>query len=110
MHCSLRPAALAVFLLCAVSAASAADRTVSVSATGVVQTPPDELHIALALKTVDDDLVRVRAQSDRQVQAVMELAQKHGAKEGDYEIGSLSLGLSFNEQLKRQIYHVDRKM
>jgi uncharacterized protein YggE len=91
-------------------AAGAAERTVSVSGSGVVEVPPDNVAIDLQLKSVDDDLVRVRGNSVKQLRAVLELAQKHGVKAGDFEVSHLELALSFNEQLRRQIYNVTRKL
>jgi uncharacterized protein YggE len=87
-----------------------ADRIVSVSGSGLVSVPPDEVVIELSLSAVDDDLVRVRANSDKQVATILDVAKKHGSKPGDYEMSSLSLELSFNEQLKRQVYKVQREM
>src|SRR5688572_5400201 len=87
-----------------------AERIVSVSGSGLVSVSADEVTINLSLSTVDDDLVRVRETSDKQVQAILDLAQKHGAKAGDYKVSSLKLALSFNEQLRRQVYEVEREM
>jgi uncharacterized protein YggE len=89
---------------------SAVERSISVSGTGTVDAPPDEVTIELLLKAVDHDLVRVRNTSDLQVRKALEFAQAHGAKEGDYRVSGLKLGLSYNEQLRRQIFHVEREM
>jgi uncharacterized protein YggE len=93
-----------------VAAVPAADRSIAVTGSGIVRVAPDEVAISIALKAVDDDLVRVRANSDQQVKAILELAQKRGVKPDGFDVSSLKLGLSYNEQLKRQIYHVDRSM
>jgi uncharacterized protein YggE len=101
-------------LICCILAlplpAWSADRSVTVFGTGVIQVPPDEVSIALELKAVDDDLVRVRSNSDNQVKEILDLAQKHGVKPADFAVSSLKLQLSFNDQLKRQFYHVERSM
>jgi uncharacterized protein YggE len=104
--------AIAITLTCSVFAAQAlaVDRTIAVSGSGVVRVAPDQVEIAIALEAVDDDLVRVRASSDQQVKTILELAQKHGVQPDGFDVSSLKLGLSYNEQLKRQIYHVDRSM
>jgi len=104
-----RVMALAI-VLGANAALFSAERTVSVSGSGLVSVPADEVTINLSLSTVDDDLVRVRETSDKQVQAILDLAQKHGAKPGDYKVSSLKLALSYNEQLRRQVYEVEREM
>ncbi|MCI0357195.1 MAG: SIMPL domain-containing protein [Planctomycetaceae bacterium] len=100
----------ALLIFFAPSIATAADRLVSVSGSGRVSAPPDEVVIKIQFSTVDDDLVRVRADSDKQLKAILDLAQKQGAKPGDYDVSSLKLELSFNEQLKRQVYEVQREL
>lgn len=97
-------------ILVAPEAATSADRLVSVTGQGRVTVPPDEVVIKIQFSTVDDDLVRVRADSDKQLQTILDLSQKQGAKPGDYDVSSLKLELSFNEQLKRQVYEVQREL
>lgn len=88
--------------------APAAEGRVTVTGSGVVEAAPDEVHISLELATVDDDLVRVRTTSDKQLQGLMELAKKHGVEVDDFKVSKLDLSLSYNEELKRSIFHVKR--
>ena len=99
-----------VLILFAPAIATPADRLVSVSGSGLVSVPPDEVVVKIQFSTVDDDLVRVRADSDKQLKTILDLAQKQGAKPGDYDVSSLKLELSYNEQLKRQVYEVQREL
>jgi uncharacterized protein YggE len=104
------PFATSCVFLASAAAAISADRVVQVSGSGLVSVPADEVVIKLSLSAVDDDLVRVRTSSDKQVKTILDLAEKHGAKPGDYEVNSLKLELSFNEQLRRQVYEVQREL
>lgn len=103
-------AVLGGFLVFSGTIAGAAQRVVRVDAQGTVQVAPDEVLISVELKTVDDDLVRVRQNSDTQVRGILELAKKHGVKEGAFQVSELKLGLSYNDELRRQIYHIERSL
>ena len=83
-------------------------RLVHVSGRGVVRVVPDEVVIGMTIKTVDDDLVRVRTASDEQARAVLSLAKKHGVKEDGFQVSRLAISLDYSEQLRRQIYEVER--
>lgn len=109
MRLALQHLSLAVLgMLVLVSTAPAADRAVEVSGTGEVLAPPDEVAFGLSMKAVDDDLNRVRATNDKQLSAVMDLAKKHGLKQDTLKVGRMGLSLTYDSQLKRTIYHVDR--
>jgi uncharacterized protein YggE len=104
----LKPVIVAMFAFLATTAAHSADRSVHVTGTGLVRVVPDRVAVSLTMATVDDDLLRVRASSDEQARTVMQLAKKHGGSEDLLEVSRLGLSLSFNEQLRRQIYNVQR--
>ncbi len=91
-----------------VQAAQQTTRLVHVSGEGLVRVVPDEVVIDVTITTVDDDLIRVRSQSDAQAQAVLDLTKKHGAGEDGFEVTRLELSLDYSEQLRRQIYEVER--
>jgi len=90
--------------------AEPATRLVHVSGEGVVRVVPDEVVIGMTITTVDDDLVRVRAESDDQARAVSSLAKKHGVKDSGFEVGRLDITFEYSEQLRRQIYQVERDL
>ena len=101
------------FLGCLMAIASttlqgAESRSVSVDGHGQIEVAPDMVTVSLTLKAVDDDLVRVRANSDKQLRGMMEMAAKHGVADGDFTVSDLKMSLSFNEELKRHIFHVER--
>lgn len=100
----------AVFVLLASAAAAAepAPPLVHVSGRGVVRVVPDQVVVELTVTTVDDDLIRVRRNSDQDARTILTLATKHGVDPRGFEVSRLELMLDYNEQLRRQIYHVER--
>jgi hypothetical protein len=93
------------------SAAAAADPTapqVHVWGRGLVRVAPDQVVIELTVTTIDDDLIRVRASSDNDARAIFDAATKNGVAEEGFEVSRLDLTLDYNEQLRRQIYKVER--
>jgi uncharacterized protein len=85
-------------------AAESADRLVHVSGQGIVEVAPDQVVIQVALTTVDDDLIRVRENSEKDARAIFTDAKKYGADEKGFHVSSVQLSVEYNEQLKRQIY------
>ena len=103
--------ALAAVLLLISAAATAAEpgtRVVHVSGQGLVQAPPDQVVIDMTVTTVDDDLLRVRESNDKDVRAILANAKKYGAKEDGFRVSRMELHLEYNEQLRRQIYNLER--
>jgi uncharacterized protein YggE len=88
--------------------AEPANRVVHVSGAGLVRVVPDEVVIDMTITTVDDDLMRVRTDSDDQARAVSTLAKKHGVQEDQFQVSRLELSLDYSEQLRRQVYQVER--
>ncbi len=90
--------------------ADAADvsRVISVSGQGVVEVVPDQVVVSMTTSTVDDDLMRVRADSDKQARAVLDLAKEHGATAKQFDVNRLDLKLRFSNELRRYIYEVER--
>jgi uncharacterized protein YggE len=97
----------ALSLAASVAAAEPAAGLVQVSGSGTVKAVPDEVRISMTVTTIDDDLMRVRADSDKQARTVLELARKHAAA-SRFEVSRLDLTLDYNKQLRRQIYQVER--
>ena len=91
-----------------VEAAEPATRMVHVLGTGTVRVVPDQVVIGMTITAVDDDLVKVRTDSDAQARSVLSLAKKHGVSEDRFEVSRLELSLGYNEQLRRRIYQVER--
>lgn len=91
-----------------VAGAAPASRLVHVSGEGLVKVVPDQVVIRITITTVDDDLTRVRTDSDDQARAVLGLAKKHGVTGEGFQVSRLELSLDYNEQLRRQIYQVER--
>lgn len=91
-----------------VEAAEPPTRMVHVSGEGTVRVVPDKVVIGMTMTAVDDDLVRVRTDSDSQARTVLSLAKKHGVTEDGFNVSRLELSLGYNEQLRRRIYHVER--
>ena len=89
-------------------AAEPTTRLVHVTGQGFVRVVPDEVVIRMTITSVDDDLVRVRTHGDDQAHAVLSLAIKHGVKEDRFQVSRLELSLDYSEQLRRQIYQVER--
>ncbi len=93
------------------SAAIAADPDgplVHVSGHGLVRVAPDQVVIALTVTTTDDDLIRVRENSDKDARTILTIAKKHGVDDDGFDVSRLDLSLDYNEQLRRQIYQVER--
>ena len=91
-----------------VEAAEPATRMVHVLGTGTVRVVPDQVVIGMTITAVDDDLVKVRKDSDAQARSILSLAKKHGVSEDRFEVNRLELSLGYNEQLRRRIYQVER--
>lgn len=89
-------------------AADPANSLVHVSGHGLVRVAPDQVIVDLTVTTTDDDLIRVRESSDKDARTILALAEKHGIKEDGFEVSRLELSLDYNEQLRRQIYQVER--
>ena len=89
-------------------AAESATRMVHVLGAGTVRVVPDQVVIGMTITAVDDDLVKVRTDSDAQARTVLSLAKKHGVSEDRFEVSRLELSLGYNEQLRRRIYQVER--
>ncbi len=70
--------------------------------------PPDQVLIQLTVDTTDDDLIRVREQSDKDVSVIFQLAAKHGTDQTGCEVTRLHVTFDFNDQLRRRIYRVER--
>lgn len=82
-----------------------------VTGRGIVSVVPDRVSIDITLATTDDDLLRVRESSDQDARAIITLAKEHGVEEqSGVEVTRLELSLDFNEQLRRQIYQVERDL
>jgi uncharacterized protein YggE len=102
---------VAAGLLLLSSVAVAADPTASlvhVSGQGLVRVPPDQVVIELTVTTTDDDLIRVRENSDKDARTTLAAARKHGVDDNGFEVSRLELTLDYNEKLRRQIYQVER--
>jgi uncharacterized protein YggE len=82
--------------------------SIDVSGSGTVEVAPGRVEIPLNLTTADDDLMRVRANSDQQVRQILELVKKHGQNAAGFEVTRMKLSFGYNEQLRRQIYQVER--
>lgn len=97
-----------VFLPSAAVAAEPAGSSVIVSGHGQVRVAPDQVVIELTVTTTDDDLLRVRENSDKNARTILTHARKHSVGENGFEVSRLELLLDYNEQLRRQIYEVER--
>jgi uncharacterized protein YggE len=98
-------------LFCIVSAVIAAEpgeSLVHVTGHGLVRVAPDQVVIDLTVTTTDDDLIRVRASSDDDARKILTLAKKHGVADEGFDVERLQLKLDYSEQLRRQIYEVQR--
>lgn len=100
--------AVLIILSPAVLAADPTGSLVHVSGRGLVRIAPDQVVIELTVRTTDDDLIRVRENSDKDAQTILGHAKKHAIDASGFEVSRLDLSLDFNEQLRRQIYEVER--
>lgn len=88
--------------------AAEVSRVISVSGQGVVEVVPDQVVVSMTTSTVDDDLMRVREDSDKQARTVLDLAKEHGASSEQFDVNRLDLKLRFSNELRRYIYEVER--
>jgi uncharacterized protein YggE len=103
--------ALGLVLACFASslfAQGAPQKLVHVSGSHTVSVAPDQVDIEVTITTTDDDLLRVRASSDKVASSILAFCKKHGVEDKGFVVSRLELSLDFNEQLKRQIYTVER--
>lgn len=110
---SMNPRSLSLFAALAIVASTVAaaepkSPTVNVSGRGIVRAAPDQVILQLKMKTSDDDLIRVRKTNETQARTLQELAKKNGVDEAGFEVSRLDLSLSYNDQLRRQIYALER--
>jgi len=91
-----------------VFAQGAPQKLVHVSGSYTVSVAPDQVDIEVTITTTDDDLIRVRASSDKVAASILAFCKKHGVEEKGFAVSRLELSLDFNQQLKRQIYTVER--
>lgn len=81
---------------------------INVSGAATIHAVPDQVVVELTVTTTDDDLQRARKTSDADAQAVFDLVKKAAAVGSQAEVTRLDLKLDYNEQLRRQIYEVER--
>lgn len=81
---------------------------IHVEGSSLVSVEPDQVDIALTITTVDDDLIRVRESGDKIAAAIVAACKKQGVDAKAFAVSRLELSLDFNQQLKRQIYKVER--
>lgn len=83
-------------------------RLVHVQGSHTLRVAPDRVEIEVTITSIDDDLIRVRANSDKTVSTILDFCKKHGVDAKGFDVSRLELSLDFNQQLKRQIYQVER--
>lgn len=81
---------------------------VHVSGEGQIKVAADLVTVTIGMETIDDELVRVRQTSDKQAQTILAHLKKQGAPDGNFQVTALRLTFGYSEQLKRQIYKVQR--
>lgn len=101
-------AALAMLSCSNAHAGEALARSVQVVGQAVLRVPPDQVLIRLTVDTTDDDLIRVRENSDKDASTIFRLAAKYGIDQNGHEVTRLQVTFDFNEQLRRRIYRVER--
>lgn len=110
MHCwHMNCIGLLVLLTARAGLAEAdAGRFVTVSGTGTVTAPPDQVELSIAVTTEGDDLLEARRDSDDDLRAILELGQTHGVAPEDFRVTKLKISYGFNEERRRFYYRVDR--
>lgn len=81
---------------------------IHVAGHSTVSVVPDQVDIELTITTVDDDLIRVRESSDKTANSIVAVCKNRGVNATAFVVSRLELSLDFNQQLKRQIYKVER--
>lgn len=81
---------------------------IHVEGNSLVSVEPDQVDIELTITTVDDDLIRVRESGDKVATSIVDACKKQGVDAKAFVVSRLELSLDFNQQLKRQIYKVER--
>lgn len=84
-------------------------RAVTVSATGTIETPPDQVVLTIGVTTEGNDLLETRRESDAELQAILKLGESHGVKPGDFRVTELEVSYGFDEDRRRFFYRVDRE-
>jgi uncharacterized protein YggE len=83
-------------------------RVVTVSATGIVESPPDQVVLAISATTEGNDLLDTRRESDSELQEIVELGELHGVRPDDFRVTQLKISYGFDEDRRRFFYRVDR--
>lgn len=83
-------------------------RTVTVSGSGLVVTPPDEVVLTVEVATQGNELLETRQESDEELRAILELGQQHGVDPKDFRVTELKISYGFDEERRRFFYRVDR--
>jgi uncharacterized protein YggE len=101
-----------VLLLATVPCTSAEDqdiRAVTVSGTGIVESPPDQVVLTISATTEGDDLLETRRDSDSELQEIVELGEAHGVRPDDFRVTQLKISYGYDEDRRRFFYRVDRE-
>jgi hypothetical protein len=83
-------------------------RAVTVSGTGTVESPPDQVECKLSATTEGNDLLETRRKSDSELMAILKLGEAHGVQPGDFRVTQLKISYGFDENRGRFFYRVDR--
>jgi uncharacterized protein YggE len=83
-------------------------RAVTVSGTGTVESPPDQVVLTVSATTEGNDLLETRRESDSELMAILKLSEAHGVRPGDFRVTELKISYGFDETRGRFFYRVDR--
>jgi uncharacterized protein YggE len=83
-------------------------RVTTVSGTGTVVSPPDQVVLTISATTEGNDLLETRRESDSELMAILKLGEAHGLQPGDFRVTQLKISYGFDENRGRFFYRVDR--
>ncbi|MHC4406914.1 MAG: SIMPL domain-containing protein [Planctomycetota bacterium] len=84
-------------------------RAVTVSGTGTVESPPDQVVLTISVTTEGSDLLETRRESDSELQAILKLGEAHGVRPDGFRVTELMISYGFDEDRRRFFYRVDRE-
>lgn len=99
---------LGAMFVCPAVAQSGNHGTVMVSGTGTVSVPPDQVELAITVMTEENDLLEARAESDKEIQEILDLGKTYGVIEGHFRVTQLNISYGYDEERRRFFYRVER--
>lgn len=81
---------------------------IAVSAIGRAEIPPDRVVVAITIQTQENDLLEARDESDKEIEAILELGEDYGVNADDFRITRSNVAYGFDEERGRFFYRIKR--